>query len=274
MTPFRLPTLNQIREAHSWKRDYERYLPLSRYIYRPLGFILTWIAIRIGITTEAASWLSLIVGLAGLFCLTTNKLYQVWVGIVFLIFFNLLDCVDGSIARVTKTENPYGKYLDKVVGSVVDFAFFPAVGILTYKHPHLVHWQSPLHKIPLFYLIIAAVCTYFYILLLYVENLFELVRSTPRSIEYHNNDYQYPSAQIHPSSPIQPQKEPYWKYALRLIDRNFRVRETHYLFLIIALPFHVLDLYLTTFATYYLIHTIFSAAIFFSSAKKMRDINF
>jgi hypothetical protein len=40
--PHALPTLNQIRKAHGWKRDYEKYLPISRFVFRPVGFLLTW----------------------------------------------------------------------------------------------------------------------------------------------------------------------------------------------------------------------------------------
>lgn len=57
------PTLREIRETHAWKREYERYLPLSRYVFRPLGFLLTWLAIRIGLTSEVVLWLSGFVGL-------------------------------------------------------------------------------------------------------------------------------------------------------------------------------------------------------------------
>ncbi len=117
------PTLQEIRKAHSWKREYERYLPLSRYIFRPMGFLLTWLAIRVEMTTEAVSWLSLMVGLTGCLFLMSGWEQAIPVGLGLLLFFNLLDCVDGSIARATKSENPYGKFLDSICGGIVDLAF-------------------------------------------------------------------------------------------------------------------------------------------------------
>ena len=103
------PTLQEIRFTHAWKREYERYLPLSRYVFRPLGFLLTWLAIRIGLTSEAVSWLSGFVGLIAYLCLMSSQQQSLPIGISLLLFFNLLDCVDGSIARTMKTENPYGR---------------------------------------------------------------------------------------------------------------------------------------------------------------------
>ena len=60
-----MQTLRDIRGAHGLKREYEQYLPLSRYVFRPLGFLLTWAAVRMGWTSEGVSWLSGLVGLAG-----------------------------------------------------------------------------------------------------------------------------------------------------------------------------------------------------------------
>ncbi len=108
MTNSTSPTLQEIRETHAWKREYERYLRLSRFVFRPVGFLLTWLAVRIGLTSEAVSWLSGFVGLIAYLCLISNQEHLLLVGIGLLCFFNLLDCVDGSIARTMKTENSYG----------------------------------------------------------------------------------------------------------------------------------------------------------------------
>lgn len=50
------PTLRDIHSTHAWKREYERYLPLSRYVFRPLLFLSPWLAIRLGLTSETVSW--------------------------------------------------------------------------------------------------------------------------------------------------------------------------------------------------------------------------
>ena len=108
MTSSIYPTLKEIRNAHSWKCEYEKYLPLSRFVFRPIGFLFAWLAIRTGLTSETVSWLSGLAGLIAYICLMSGQEGLLLTGIGFLYFFNLLDCVDGSIARTMKTENPYG----------------------------------------------------------------------------------------------------------------------------------------------------------------------
>jgi phosphatidylglycerophosphate synthase len=271
MTSCIYPSLNQIREAHSWKRDYEKFLPLSRYIYRPLGFLLTWFAIRIGMTTEAVSWLSGIVGMVGLLCLMGNTLKVVWIGVALLIFFNLLDCVDGSIARVMKTENPYGKFLDSLLGNMVDFPFFAAVGVLTYKHPYLLKSPSPFDKGSLFWLIVASFCAYFYILLLYIEQLFYTqIAKLENGLLHNTTSYNAGVPDI--PSPVFSHNinDPSWKLTLRLIDRNLRVRETHYLLLIIFIFCRAIDIFLIIFVIYYMFHTIMSSIYYIFRVKKLK----
>src|SRR4030042_5450838 len=131
------PALFQIYQSHSWKRDYERYMPLSRYVYRLAGFHVTWLAVRLGITTEIASYFSAVLGATGLLFLTSKNADVVIGGIILLHLFNLFDCVDGSIARVMKTENPYGKFLDSVIGDAVNFCFFFIVGVMIFQNSRL-----------------------------------------------------------------------------------------------------------------------------------------
>ena len=130
-----LPTLQEIREAHSWKRSYERFLPVSRFIFRPVSFPVTWLAIRIGLTSEAVSWLSGVVGLAGCIFLMSRNETLLAAGIGLLLLFNLLDCVDGGIARTMKTENPYGRFLDSICGGIVDLIFWAVVGVMAFRNP-------------------------------------------------------------------------------------------------------------------------------------------
>ena len=122
MTPV-VSTVADIRAAHGFKWEYERFLPLSRYIFRPLAFRATWLAIRLEVTSEGVSWLSAVVGAVGLVALVSAAAWTVWVGLGLLALFNLLDCVDGGLARAARTSNPYGRFLDSVCGALVDLAF-------------------------------------------------------------------------------------------------------------------------------------------------------
>jgi phosphatidylglycerophosphate synthase len=168
-----LPTLQEIREAHGWKRDYEKYLPLSRFIFRPLGFLLTWVAIRTGWTTESVACLSGIVGIVGCLCLMSKWPQLLPLGIGLLLLFNLLDCVDGSIARTTKTENPYGRFLDAVCGGIIDLAFWAVVGIMAYRHGDLLVWQNPFGYGAFFWLALGAATCFTSILVAFLERAYD-----------------------------------------------------------------------------------------------------
>jgi hypothetical protein len=272
MTSTKYPSLEQIRAAHSWKWEYERYMPLSRFVYRPLGFLLTWLAIRVGLTTEAVSWLSGIVGICGLFCLMGESMEAIWFGIGLLLFFNLMDCVDGSIARTMKTENPYGKFLDSVLGDLVNFAFFGTIGIMVYRHPYVLSLHLPHSIEPVWLAAIGGLTAFCYVMLNHVEQLFEhqiwhTESRTARDYVLDRDSHFKQSTTFY----SQEMREPIWKTVLRLVDRNIRVRETQYLFLIIAVLTRAIGIFLLAYFFYFLFHTVASIIMYSRRAKKLRD---
>ena len=197
----------------------------------------------------------------------------IWVGIGLLIFFNLLDCVDGSIARVMRTENPYGKLLDSVLGDVVDFAFFGALGILTYRHPQLLYWPFPFNNGSIFWIVISGLTAFFYVLLRNIEQLFdyqifELECNLHTTASPPGEDSKNESS----GDSAQKPKKRTWKDRLRLLDRNLKVRETHFLFFITAISLNAVDVFLLFFLVYYLFHTLITGGVYFYRAKRVRDL--
>ena len=248
------PSIREIREAHSWKRNYERFLPVSRFIFRPVSFLVTWLAIRLGLTSEAVSWLSGVVGLTGCIFLTSRNETLLVAGIGLLLLFNLLDCVDGSIARTMKTENPYGRFLDSVCGGIVDLIFWGVIGVLAFRHQSLTVCPDILGYRSLFWLILGCVTSYLYIFLGYLEQTFdELLRvhwqkflitknKSARAFSMEDNVAASTDTQVNA--------------VLRTINNNLRVRETHYLLLIFAFWLKAIDILLFTYFFYYLSQNI------------------
>ncbi len=261
------PTLREIRETHAWKREYERYLPLSRYVFRPIGFLLTWLAIRIGLTSEAASWLSGFVGLIGCLCLLNSQKHYLSIGIGLLIFFNFLDCVDGSIARTMKTENPYGRFLDSLM-AWIDMGFWALIGIMAYRHPELLFWHSPFDKGVIAWLAIGGLTCYFSILIGYIEGIFD---------ELMREDWNKLSGKPGSGNLINNVKEnrnlstSFILSIFRSINQNLRVRETHYFLLVFAYLGNAIDLLLGFFLFYYFLHTIFLIIVYSSRGKQIRS---
>ncbi len=244
-----MPTLHDIREAHSWKRDYERYLPVSRFFFRPVGFLITWLAIRVGFTSEAVSWLSGVGGLAGCVFLVIGQPRYLTVGIGLLFLFNLLNCVDGSIARTMKTENPHGRFLDSICGYVVDLIFWGVIGLMAFHHRSLLLWPDGFGHGGIFWLLLGVTTSYLFVYLGYIERTFdELLRpyweriENPRSTMIVNSGAAGNAADSRNSTRL-------W---LRVINNNLRVRETHYVLFLCAFCLHAVDLLLFFYFWYYL----------------------
>ena len=258
-----LPTLQEIREAHGWKRDYEKYLPLSRFVFRPAGFLLTWVAVRTGWTTESVAWLSGIVGTVGCLCLMFGGQNLLPYGIALLLFFNLLDCVDGSIARTMKTENPYGRFLDSVCGGMIDLAFWGVIGIMAFRTPDILTYPNPIGFGAAFWLAVGSATCFLSIHLAFLENIFD------RSLRGDWNKLQT-SEGVAENSTLPSKNGVDGRYVLRMINNNFRVRETHYLLLIIACLTRAVDLLLGAYLIYYILQNTFSLVVYSKRGRQIR----
>jgi len=266
------PTLRDIYEAHGWKKDYEKNLPLSRFIFRPVGFLLTWVAIRLGFTTEGIAWLSGIVGITGCSFLMLGGQYLLPLGIGLLLLFNLLDCVDGSIARTMKTANPYGIFLDSICGGMIDLAFWGVIGIMAFRNNNLLLWTNPYEYNSFFWLAIGSTTCFLNIFLSFLERTFDsTLRDYWEKILISNSnrtDNVSASEQIHPTQNINIASKR--RYFLRMINNNLRVRENHYFFLIISYLTHTIDLLLTIYLFYYLAQIIILLLVFSKRGNKIR----
>lgn len=258
MTSSEFPSLKQIRRAHSWKQDYEKYLPISRFVFRPIGFLLTWIAIRVGLTSEAVSWLSGVVGIAGCLCLVSKWSALLPVGIGLLLFFNLLDCVDGSIARTMKTENSYGSFLDSICGAIVDLSFWAVVGVMAYRHTERLLWTDVSGVNPIFWLIVGFAACFLFAFLSYLERTFdELLRSDWDKIKEVNQSGAVDNLQDQKKYTFNVlNSDERFRIVLRAINTNIRVRENHYILFIIAYATRSVDLFIGIYCFYYLLHNV------------------
>lgn len=267
------PTLKDIRDSHGWKREYERYMPLSRYVYRPIGFLVTWLAIRLGMSTEMASYISAVIGVTGLVLLTFKDTSLIIIGIIVLHLFNLFDCIDGSIARAMKTENPYGKFLDSIIGDAINFCFFPVVGVVIFRKPQLSSYYMLNYSgtDPSVWLIIGVGVAISYIFLQHIENIYDAqLRESWDNLDDGNiHDYQKENENEHVAKPVgQPNN---LSHLLRLIDRNLRARETHYFILIFAYWLRFVDFYLIFFLIYYSLRVLFAIVMFGRRALILRN---
>jgi phosphatidylglycerophosphate synthase len=97
--------------------------------FRPVAFILVKTIYQLPITPNQVSFLSAVFGLAsaGFFIFGETIYYRI--GALLLLGANLLDCVDGQLARIQGSGTFLGRIIDGVADYITGFAVFIALGI-------------------------------------------------------------------------------------------------------------------------------------------------
>ncbi len=109
------------------KRRWDRTFPWIAYVLRPASFLVTWL-LPSWVTANQITLLSYMVALGSLVFLAQGSPTGFLLGSVLLVLFNLVDCVDGNLARLQGTANPFGRFLDGLVAPTFVLAYF-ALGI-------------------------------------------------------------------------------------------------------------------------------------------------
>lgn len=92
---------------------------IDRIFYRPIGFKIAKAIKNTGITPNMVTILSIFVGVsAGIFWWFPYDIGLAFLGIFALIFANILDCVDGQLARMTGIKSEVGRILDGFAGDL------------------------------------------------------------------------------------------------------------------------------------------------------------
>ncbi|MCJ7645568.1 CDP-alcohol phosphatidyltransferase family protein, partial [bacterium] len=82
------------------------------YTGRLPSFYVTWIFLRLNMSANQATYISIIIGLGSCIFLALGSYTLKLAGAFLASLYLLLDCVDGNIARSTKSSSPFGKFID------------------------------------------------------------------------------------------------------------------------------------------------------------------
>jgi phosphatidylglycerophosphate synthase len=123
----------------------------SRYI----SIYLTWIFVKLGFSANIVSGIMILTGLTGVALLLPHISWLNILGFILVVFFEVLDCCDGEVARWKKESSIKGFYLDGI-----SHVFF--------NHPlrafyalHLFVWkQEPVFLIFAFAIYAASISTH------------------------------------------------------------------------------------------------------------------
>jgi len=92
----------------------------ERNFYRRISIYFTKLFLKIGISANQATLLSLISALVGgFFLIFANNTLYLLISALFLILYLIFDRVDGETARYTKMKSKFGKHFDFMVGTFV-----------------------------------------------------------------------------------------------------------------------------------------------------------
>lgn len=104
----------------------------ARIFSRPLSFVTAYIFANLGFSANAVSILSLLEAFAACIFIMLGGKYLI-VGIVLFLFWDVLDCTDGNIARLKKTSSPIGVFFDAAAGYAAVAFIYLSVGVAAYR---------------------------------------------------------------------------------------------------------------------------------------------
>jgi phosphatidylglycerophosphate synthase len=117
---------------------------LSTFLVRPLSQQLTPSAVRRGLAASSVTAVALLLGLlaAGAYALASTGLPVMWrvLGSVLLLGSLVVDCVDGEVARSTRTASARGGWLDVGADRVKEYAVY--AGLAAGAHGRVVWWLA------------------------------------------------------------------------------------------------------------------------------------
>ncbi|RKT77280.1 CDP-alcohol phosphatidyltransferase-like enzyme [Terracoccus luteus] len=114
----------------------------SKAVVRPVSRRLTAVGLRHDWRPNAVTAVSLSVGLAAAALVLVDSWWCFALAAVLLQLSLVVDCVDGEIARFTRSYSPLGAWLDGVSDRVKEFAVIATVTTVAVRHGHDLWWLA------------------------------------------------------------------------------------------------------------------------------------
>ena len=109
---------NLDKEYEASLKSIETENVIDRIFYRPIGFRIAKMLRGTRITPNMVTVVSIFVGAGTGFMFYHDNLTYNIIGILLLVFANILDCVDGQLARLTGIKSAIGRILDGFAGDI------------------------------------------------------------------------------------------------------------------------------------------------------------
>jgi phosphatidylglycerophosphate synthase len=115
-----MPTIKEMRVVCQQRRPNAKGQKVwaghwfNRLVNRHFSIYFTWLFVKLNVSANQVSLLMILTGLAGTALCIPHLLWLNIIGAFLLMFAEMLDCVDGEVARWTKKSSLKGLYLDLV----------------------------------------------------------------------------------------------------------------------------------------------------------------
>jgi phosphatidylglycerophosphate synthase len=96
----------------------------STFVVRKIAKPFTRVALRVGLKPNAITLLSFLIGIGAAASFAGGSWFWLLVGALLLQLSLVLDCVDGEVARATRTFTPFGAWLDALTDRVKELLVY------------------------------------------------------------------------------------------------------------------------------------------------------
>ena len=111
-----LIAIKKINKSQTTKDNNAFFIKICRFF----SFYLTFLFLKLNISSNATTYLNFILGIVMfIFLIQSSFLFYIF-AIIILFFIYILDCVDGNISRLKKTSSFYGRFIDSLFGIIVN----------------------------------------------------------------------------------------------------------------------------------------------------------
>jgi len=120
-------------EATYKSKETEEWLDIK--FTRPVGYALARVCAHLHIHPNVITVISIILGVAAAVCFYFKGIWWTVAGILLLVSANILDSVDGQLARMTGQKSLLGRVLDGFAGDVWFFSIYLAISFRLMDSP-------------------------------------------------------------------------------------------------------------------------------------------
>jgi hypothetical protein len=135
-------TFKQLLQESFKSNDTEETLDV--YFTRPIGLVFALLWIKIGVTPNFVTILSMFLGAGAGFCFYHTELWWNVAGVALLMLSNFCDSTDGQMARLTNHKTMIGRMLDGFASDVWFFCCYLGIALRLWNEP-IPFISSPSH---------------------------------------------------------------------------------------------------------------------------------